>query len=156
MKNRFTLAITAGVSLLLCQCGDPCSPPAPGSWGAMANKVAGAVVDHFLGAPVSSLPYSNPQCVDMTPGLDEQALGSGSGSACGAASDDDACVTCAKTSCCDVSLACWKEENCTCNVACKTAGCDSATSVKCGEPDAAFDAVRACVTDHCAQECPAL
>lgn len=156
MTSRLALTAIAALSVLLCQCQDPCTPPEPGSWGAMANKVAGAVVDHFTGAPVSSLPYTNPQCVDMAPDLDEQSFGGDGGSACGAASGDDACVTCAKTACCDVSLACWKEENCTCNVACKTAGCDSATSAKCGKPDAAFDAVHACIAANCAKECPAL
>jgi hypothetical protein len=152
MKNRFTLALTAGATLLLCHCGDPCTPPEPGSFGAFADGLAGAFVNHATGVPLSSLP--NSACVEDPPIFDEQALGAGAGAACGAASGDDACATCAKTSCCDVSLACWKENTCTCLVACQTVGCSSAESAPCGEPDPAFAAVRACVADHCAKQCP--
>jgi hypothetical protein len=145
MTHRTIVLAVLGLGLaVLCRCGDPCSEE-PYSFAAFNNALA-----HEFG-------QERFPCPNMTqaPGPSGQAIGSGSTSACAPASVDDACVTCAKASCCTVSLTCFQEEACTCLVACRTVGCSSAETAQCGEPDASFTAVAACISDHCEKECPA-
>jgi hypothetical protein len=147
MKRRVILAIATGVSgVSLCHC-DPCSPE-PASFVALSDAVGHEFgFDQF---PKDSCP---PPVTD--PSLSDQAIGSGAASACAAASGDDDCVTCAKTSCCAVSLVCWQDPSCTCLVACRTAGCAADEISRCGQQNVRLEAITACLADHCAKECPA-
>ena len=150
MKSRSALVLAPSVLLLLapgvllCHCGDPCSMD-PWSFAALSDALA-----HEFG-------QERFPCPDLTqaPGLSGQAIGSGSAPACAPASGDEACVTCAKTSCCASSLACWQDTSCTCLVACRTAGCTADEISQCGQQNAAFKTITTCIHDHCAKECPA-
>jgi hypothetical protein len=147
MKRRVILAIAGGVSCIaLCHC-DPCSTD-PISFVALSDAVG-----HEFGYP----PYPKDNCSmpAQDPGKSGQAVGSGAASICTTTIEDDPCVTCAKTSCCAVSLECWQDTICTCLVACRSVSCTAEETSQCGALDAKYEAIAACLHENCAKECPA-
>jgi hypothetical protein len=147
MKRRAILAVASGVSCVaLCHC-DPCSTE-PLSFAALSEALG-----HEFGYerfPAGTCPQAA-----QDPGKSGQAIGSASASACASAAEDDPCVTCAKTSCCAVSLECWQDTSCTCLIACRSAGCTAEETSQCGALEARTEDLTTCLHDHCAKECPA-
>jgi hypothetical protein len=78
--------------------------------------------------------------------------------ACMGDPDDGPCITCAKSSCCDETLACSTDAACMCLLSCTATGggmgaCSAA--VQCdAAPDPAFATETACIAAHCAGPCP--
>jgi hypothetical protein len=89
--------------------------------------------------------------------------------ACGPIDGDSACNSCLKTSCCSAVSALLTDPNIGANgpIAQCLVGCTSgefdcggttmaAATAHCGAPDAAYDGLTACTSDHCADECAGL
>jgi hypothetical protein len=75
---------------------------------------------------------------------------------CEPSADDDACVACAKASCCGEYQGCTNDPNCLCWVGCEYAGnavdvC--AQPVNCGPLSPTSSAAAACLTAGCPAEC---
>lgn len=143
--KRWTIVPVLGIVASLCHC-DPCSTE-PASFVALSDAVG-----HEFGYQ----PYPKDSCAppSQDPGRTALSAGTAVPSACAPAADDDACITCAKTSCCTPSLDCWQDAACTCLVACRSAGCTAEEAVQCGALDAKYDALAACLHGGCAEECP--
>ncbi len=77
-------------------------------------------------------------------------------SSCGAAPSDNACVTCAKASCCSDYQACEQDGTCVCWVYCKTAGntdefCSS--QEQCGPANNVSAPIVTCLFGSCQAQC---
>lgn len=75
---------------------------------------------------------------------------------CLVTTDDDPCVSCAKTSCCADYQACFADANCTCLVACLSHGGTVAActaSDGCGSPSAVSISATACLDTDCPAQC---
>jgi hypothetical protein len=75
---------------------------------------------------------------------------------CAASDGDNACVACAKASCCSDYQACANDVNCLCWVSCKAAGgtdTSCAVASQCGTLDAVSSSTAACLNANCAAEC---
>jgi hypothetical protein len=75
---------------------------------------------------------------------------------CDPTSGDNACVACAKASCCSDYQACSNDANCLCWVSCKAGGgtdTSCASSSQCGTLDAVSSSAAACLDANCAAEC---
>jgi hypothetical protein len=73
-----------------------------------------------------------------TPTTQPEGLYGGDGGTCAPATGDDACTGCVKASCCELSVACFKDPAC----------------LSTGGP--AYEAAADCITEHCAADCPEL
>jgi hypothetical protein len=76
---------------------------------------------------------------------------------CAVSPDDDACVTCVKTSCCTNYQACFSDLNCSCIVGCLYQGFSAAACAsmdQCGPPSAVTLATGACLQTSCPASCP--
>ena len=102
-----------------------------------------------------------PACTETPAGPSATPQAStGSVGRCTSASANDPCVACVAASCCAETLACTDEPACACLLTCRGGGAGAvACSVpsSCGTaPDAAFATAMACITIHCASQCPRL
>jgi hypothetical protein len=155
MRTRAALVLLA-VALLCtgllgaCTQGQCNSVASIGTFGAFLVDGANAVLNDFT---VSDHGVDEACGNSPAPPTEDQALSPGE--VCAADPTEDSCVACAKGSCCAASLTCFGEHICTCLVACGTAGCSSDEAASCGAKDAAYAAELACISDHCAAECPA-
>lgn len=165
MKRGFV--IVALITPFLYHC-DPC--PTPGSRGAQAkdaaNQAGYAVAKGMLGPfagpePASAGGPEDGDCRQLdVEGPDDAYAIAGISSAptatcAGPVTGYGDCAACATTWCCAESVACFSEGKCTCLMAQRTPGVDWPAEVPCGEPDDFYQAEIACITDHCAKECPA-
>ncbi|WP_437965092.1 hypothetical protein WMF04_36340 [Sorangium sp. So ce260] len=78
---------------------------------------------------------------------------------CDAAPEDDACVSCAKASCCTEHGACMDDPRCACLVDCLSRGnAISACTLleNCGPADTVSTEAAACLDDACQAQCPSL
>jgi hypothetical protein len=75
---------------------------------------------------------------------------------CSANAADDACVSCAKASCCGEYQACSSDATCLCWVGCKYGGNSDAICAQpanCGALDAVTSAAASCLDANCPSEC---
>lgn len=116
--------------------------------------IAGQVVVALSGALLEGVTpgASNFNCRSARPekAYEPQAL-HGDGETCAAEPGDNECTACIKQRCCDRVLACSSDAACVCVTECRVSG--SATCPDCGDSKV-FDDARACVRDHCAEQCP--
>jgi hypothetical protein len=76
---------------------------------------------------------------------------------CLVTTDDDPCVSCAKTSCCDAYQACFNDPVCSCLVSCLYLGNSTATCTSaawCGSPSLVTESTTTCLTAACPTACP--
>ncbi len=94
-------------------------------------------------------------CYTSAPSVGAEGFTSSGGPAgnCAPMTGDDPCEACAKAECCEVSQGCFTDQSCTCNVKARTKG---TSAEQCGDVDATYTAVAACIDTHCAEHCPAL
>jgi len=125
----------------------------------LVNKAGYAVVQHYLGPFAGPAPRDASDCgsqpIATDPASEPTGLTSLAAGACATSvSDQGSCVACMTAQCCTESVECFSEGTCTCLIGLKTPGITWPASVKCGAEDAAYAAESACLSAHCAEQCP--
>lgn len=161
-RSLLILVVVAVPSL--CHCA---ACPVQGSSQAQAEDAANAAVYAAVSSKLGPLAGKPPAAAGSPDdprcngggfaGPDEEpaALSAPPAGACtGSITGYGACVACVTEWCCTESVACFSEGTCTCLMGRATPGLSWPESMKCGAEGAVYAAAAACLSAHCATECP--
>jgi hypothetical protein len=163
--NRLAGLVLGAAIPFLCQCSN-C--PDPNSYEAQVQNAVGDaihfVAGSFLGPFAGSRPPraggpDDPACnaaIDDSPGVLPSGLVTHPPSdVCTASHDvDDPCAACVLTNCCTEVVTCLGHQTCACNLAQHTPGANWPEDATCESADEVADKALACLSAHCAAECP--